>query len=93
MGVQTQLADKRSDNLELGILQFDSGGPMVYFKLSIVFQAFRRIPSFSKGVELFSGMGVNMLISIETYRTYDFTGGGGGTYPTSGSTHALIFSV
>ena len=57
VGVQTQLAEKRSDNLELGIVQFDSGGPMVYFKENIVFQGFRRVPSFSKGVELFSGMG------------------------------------
>ena len=40
------------------------------------------------------GGGVKMLISIETYRTFDFPGGGGsGPYSTSGSAHALIFRV
>ena len=37
------------------------------------------VTSFSKGVELFLGGGgvVNMLISVETYRTYVFPRGGG----------------
>ena len=48
---------------------------------TIVFQGFRGITSFSKGVELFSTTGVKMLISIETYRTYNFPGGGGGPDP------------
>ena len=42
---------------------------MVYLRKTIVFQGFRGISSFSKGVELFSRVGVKMLISIETYRT------------------------
>ena len=54
---------------------------MVYFKENYCFQSFRGVPSFSKGVELFSGVGVKLLISIETYRTYDFPGGGGGPDP------------
>ena len=73
------LADRKSsDNLELGILQFYSGCPMVCFKenywFSKVSKGFHRFP---RGVELFSGVGVKMLISIETYRTYDFPGAGG----------------
>ena len=60
----------------------------------IVFQGFRGVSSLTKGVELFRGgaegmmvvVGVKLLISIETYRTFDFPGGGGsGPYSTSGS--------
>ena len=50
-------------------------------------RGFHRFP---RGVELFSGVGVKMIISLETYRTYAFTGGSR-PYPTSGSAHALIF--
>ena len=53
---------------------------------TIVFQGYRGLPSFSKGsFDFFSGAGVKMLISIETYITYDLSGGGGGSrpYPTS----------
>ena len=39
---------------------------MDYLRKAIIFQSFRGVPSFSRGA------GVNMLISIETYRTYDF---------------------
>ena len=42
MGVQTQLTDESSDNLELGILQFYSGGPIVYFKENYCFSRFQR---------------------------------------------------
>ena len=46
---------------------------------TIVFQGYRGLPSFSKGsFEFFSGAGVKMLISIETYITYDLSEGGGG---------------
>ena len=50
---------------------------------TIVFKGFRGVPSFYKGVELFSGVGLKMLISIETYRTYFSRerGGGGGAGP------------
>ena len=49
---------------------------MAYLKKTVVFQSFRGFSSFSKGVEHFSWMRVKMLISTETYRTYDFPGGG-----------------
>ena len=42
VGVQTQLTKKSSDNLELGILQFNSGGPMVYLKENYCFLRFQR---------------------------------------------------
>ena len=61
MGVKTKLTETSSDNLEIGILQFYSGGPIVYFKF-IVFQGFRGVPSFFQGgggVDIFSGVGVN----------------------------------
>ena len=45
---------------------------MFHFKENYCFLRFQRVPSFSKGVELISAVGVRMLISIETYRTYDF---------------------
>ena len=44
---------------------------------TIIFQDFRGGPTFSRGVQLFPG-GIQMLISIETHRTCDFPGGGGG---------------
>ena len=47
-------------------------------KKTIVIQGFRGIPSFSKGVELFSGVRVKMSISIELMI---FQGGGGGLDP------------
>ena len=74
----TQLTEKSSGNLELGILQSYSEGPMVYLKENYFFRGFRGIPPLSEGGggELFSGLGVKMLISIETYR--NFPGGGGG---------------
>ena len=43
------------------------------------FPSFQRGSTFSKGVELFGeggGGGVKMVISIETFKTYDFPGGG-----------------
>ena len=49
MGVQTHLTEKSSDNLELGNLQFYSGGPMVYLRKTIDFQGIKGVPSFSKG--------------------------------------------
>ena len=68
---------KSSDNLELGILQFYSGGPMVYFKENYCFPRYQRGSIvFQRGLN-FSGMGIKMLISIETYITYDFPGAGG----------------
>ena len=45
---------------------------------TIVFQGFKGVQSFSKGGWIFFGVGDKMLISIETYRTGDFSGGGGG---------------
>ena len=68
VGVQTQLREKSSDNLELGMLQFHSGELMVYFKENYS-EGFHRLPW---GLNFFSGVGVKMLISIETYRTCDF---------------------
>ena len=40
VGVQTKLTEKSSDNLELGILQFYSGDPMVYLKENYCFSRF-----------------------------------------------------
>ena len=58
---------------------------------TIVFQGYRGLPSFSKGsFEFFSGAGVKMLISIETYITYDLSGGGVQTLSHLRSAHALI---
>ena len=92
MGAQTQLTEKSSDNLELGILQFTVEVQWFILRKTIVFQGFRGVPSFSKGVRKFSGVGIKMLISIEPRSTYDFPGGVGGfrPYPTSVSAHALI---
>ena len=64
----------------------------------------KRFYRYPRRVELFfffffflggGGGGVMMLISLETYRTYNFPGGGGWCrlYTTSGSAHALIFRV
>ena len=54
---------------------------MFYFKRTVVFlfskvsEGFLRFPGGGGGgVELFSGVGVKMLISIETYRIYHFPG-------------------
>ena len=78
MGVQTQLTENVSGNLELGILQFNSEGPMFYFKENYFFQRFQKgFHRFPRGLDFFRGVGVKLLISIETYRTYDFPGGGG----------------
>ena len=45
---------------------------------TIVFQGFKGVPSFSKGVNFFRGGGQDAnFYSIETYRTYDFPGAGG----------------
>ena len=56
MGVQTQLTKNLSGNLELGILQFNSEGPMFYFKENYFFSKVSEgVPSFSKGAGLFSG--------------------------------------
>ena len=65
MGVQTQLTEKNSDNFELGSLQFYSGGSMVYFKETCCFPRFLMGSNVFQGVELFSGVGVKMLISVE----------------------------
>ena len=46
MGVQTQLTEKNSDNLELDLLQYFtvfSGGPMVYFKENYCLPRFQRV--------------------------------------------------
>ena len=45
----------------------------------------------SERVQLFPGGGVQMLISIETHITCSFPGGGGGgtSYPPSGSAHGI----
>ena len=58
--------------------------------VSKVSEGFHRFPRGGGGLNLFSGVGVKMLISIETYRTYDFLGGSR-PYLSSGSAHALIF--
>ena len=44
VGVQTQLIEKSSYNLELGILQFYSGGPMFYLKKNYCSPRFHRLP-------------------------------------------------
>ena len=48
---------------------------MVFFKEPYCFPRLQRGSIVFQGVELFTGVGVNMLISIETYRTYYFPGG------------------
>ena len=54
VGVQTQLTDESSDNLELGILQFYSGGPIVYFKENYCFSRFQRGSIVLQGGLIFS---------------------------------------
>ena len=49
VGVQTQLTDESSDNLELGILQFTVVVQLFILRKTIVFQGFRGVPSFCKG--------------------------------------------
>ena len=49
---------------------------------TILFKGSRGGPTFSRGVQLSPG-GIQMLISIETYITCDFPGGGGGPDPLS----------
>ena len=66
---------------------------MVYFKDNYCFPRFQR-NSFHRspwggGGKHFSWVRVNMLLSIETNRTYDFPGAGR-PYTTSESAHALI---
>ena len=68
-----------------------SQGPMVYFLENNNFQGSRGGPTFygvGGGVQLFSrgGGGVQMLISVETYRNCDFPQT---PYPLSVSAHAL----
>ena len=57
-------------NLPFVLVLFYRGGPMVYFKENYNFSRFQRGagPTFSRGVQV--------LISIETYRIYDFPGEG-----------------
>ena len=93
-GLQVQPTEKNSDNVFLGIsflqfLQFYYWTPIVYFKENYNFLRFK-IGSiiFRGGGPNFSrGCGVQMLISIETYKICDFPGGPGPPYP-SGSAHA-----
>ena len=65
-------------------------GPIIYFKENYNFLRFQRgsiIFFLGGGSKFFQGCGVQMLISIETYRICDFPGGPGPPYP-SGSAHA-----
>ena len=55
---------------------------MVYLKKNYNFLRFQR------GSNIFQG-GVQMLISIETYRSCDFTVGSGPPIPPSGFVHVL----
>ena len=70
-----------------------------YFKENYYFQRFQRGPTISRGEgNFFQGGGVQWVISIETHKTCDFPGGGGGRTPylPSGSAHAisqLIFLI
>ena len=50
-------------------------------EITILFQGSRGGPTFSRGVQLFRGGGVQMLISIETHITCDFSGGSGPPIP------------
>ena len=45
---------------------------MVISKKTIIFQGFREGPTLFRGVQLFPGGGVQMLISRETHITCDF---------------------
>ena len=51
---------------------------MIYFKENYNFLRFQRASNIFQGVHLYpgEGEGVQMLISIETYTTFDFPGGG-----------------
>ena len=55
---------------------------MVISKKTIIFQGFRGGPTFSRGVQI--------LISLETDITCDFSRGSGPSIPTSGSAHDWI---
>ena len=89
-GVQTQITEKNSDK---GVYC------CFFLQLYYIFLRFKRVETFiggGGGVQLFIiiffffwvgwGLGgVQILISIETYITFDFSGGGGGvriTYPS-----------
>ena len=56
----------------------------------MIFSNFQRVPTFSRGggTNFFLGWVVQMLISIETYRTCGFAGDGPDPLPQSGSGHA-----
>ena len=66
---------------------------MVYFKENYCFLNFREGPSFSNGVNFFKGLGVNMQISIDTYRTYDFQGGPDPIPPLDLRIHSFFYSL
>ena len=64
---------------------------MVYFKENHTYPRFQRGSNISQGGPTFSrGGGVQMLISIETYKTCDFPGGSRPPIPASGSGHAVV---
>ena len=67
---------------------------MVISKKSIIFQGFRGSNIFQGGgggIQLFPGGGVQVLISIQTHITCDFTGQAvRNPYPPSGSAHDCL---
>ena len=86
-GVQARLTKKSSDNVFLFlVLSLFLEVKWSISKKYIIFQGSRGGPTFSRGVQLFSG-GSNCLFPIEIHITCDFQGGGSGppVPPPSGS--------
>ena len=81
-GVQARWPENSLDNLFLLDLNLfyslQRGYNGFITEKSIHCQGSRGGPTFSRGVQLFPGWGVQMQISIETHITCDFPGGGGG---------------
>ena len=84
-GVQVHLPENSSDNvvfcfLVLSLFYSFTEGVQWLFQRKLLFLRFQRGSNFSRGGGNFfhGGGGVQWVISIETHKTCDFLGGGGG---------------
>ena len=91
-GVQVKLTDKKSSDVFFFfffffflVLSLFYRSQMVYFKENYHFHGSRGGPTYTRGVQLLSGGGVQLLILIETHITCDFPGGVRTPCPPSGS--------